>query len=278
MTKLIEALIGVPLYHIDFYREDVVTEREVTRILHEVRPIVMSQELTPEIREAMILAGNAALLETGYSGAFNMLNPRVVGFLSKQAGANIASITQTTRRKLARELTAGVERGEGADKLARRVKDTMSLPGVRGRARTIARTETHNAASFARLEGFKQSGLVPKKKWHATLDARVRDNHRKLHNKTVGIREVFKIRGRSAQAPGQFGVAAEDVNCRCTILPVVPRARSDAFSIHVDQDQAVDAFWRLVRRQTPGMMRAVLRGFDRWERSVIRAIRYADRS
>ena len=239
----------------------------------------MAQELTPEVRDSMRVAGTAGLLEVGVGGAFNMVSPSVVRYLSDFGGTNIRSIAQTTRARLARTLADGVERGESIRQLSTRVRQTMSLPGVRGQAERIARTEVHNAAAFARLEGYKQSGIVPKKKWHATLDARVRDNHRKLHNKVVGIDEVFKLRGLRTQGPGQFGVAKEDINCRCAVLPVT-EGRDDDVSLvtYLDQDESVEAFWRIVRRQTPPMMRAVMRGFDRWEQSVLSALRAADRS
>ncbi len=238
----------------------------------------MAQELGPEVRDTMRLSGTTALLETGVGGAFNMVSPGVVRYLNSFAGTHIASITSTTRARLAATLSEGVEAGESIRQLSARVRQTMSLPGVRGQAERIARTEVHNAASAARLEGYKQSGVVPKKKWHATLDARVRDNHRKLHGKVVDVDDVFKLRGLRAQAPGQFGVAAEDINCRCAITPVVARADDVGFVPYLDQSESVDAFWRLVRRQTPPMSRAVLRGFDRWERSVLSALRAADRT
>lgn len=242
--------------------------------MQRVRPLSMGIEIHPEVTDTMVAAGSAAMLEVGFSASFNMLNPNVVEYLDKVSGKKIKSITDTTRKRVRAQLVEGVERGEGARRLAKRVKETMRLEKTAGRATAIARTEVHNAASIARLEAFKQTGLVPQKRWHATIDGRVRDQHRKLHGKVVGIDESFKIGAAKATAPGGFGVAKHDINCRCTIIPITAKLDSESFVL--DENASAESFWRLVNKEVGPMARAVQRGFDAWERDILRAIQEFD--
>jgi len=54
------------------------------------------------------------------------------------------------------------------------------------------------------------------KKWNTMEDERVRLSHAVLQGTEVGVREYFyTISGNKAQAPGMFGDASEDCNCRC---------------------------------------------------------------
>lgn len=54
------------------------------------------------------------------------------------------------------------------------------------------------------------------KTWNTQMDNRVRDTHDYLHGITKPLNEPFyTYNGDSAQHPGGFGVAAEDINCRC---------------------------------------------------------------
>ena len=70
-----------------------------------------------------------------------------------------------------------------------------------------------------------RAGLWPEKKWLAALDARTRESHLAAHKKyqaePIGLKENFVVGSGRGPAPGQLGVAQEDINCRCVIQPVV---------------------------------------------------------
>ena len=54
------------------------------------------------------------------------------------------------------------------------------------------------------------------KKWNTMEDEKVRLSHAVLQNAEVGVRDFFyTIDGDRAKAPGQFGTAQNNVNCRC---------------------------------------------------------------
>lgn len=83
-------------------------------------------------------------------------------------------------------------------------------------ARVIA-TDAHRIYNIAIFEGAKAAGATTKT-WKTMADNRVRDPHQYLDGVTVGINEEFyTYNGDHAYYPSQFGVAEEDINCRCWI-------------------------------------------------------------
>ena len=85
----------------------------------------------------------------------------------------------------------------------------------------IARTEGHRITAEAKLNSMKkakQQGADVVKQWDATLDGKTRKNHRKLDGEWVEVDDYFEIGGRKVKAPGKFGRAEEDINCRCILL------------------------------------------------------------
>ena len=85
----------------------------------------------------------------------------------------------------------------------------------------IARTEGHRITAEAKLNSMKkakQQGADVVKQWDATLDGKTRKNHRKLDGEWVEVDEYFNVGGRKVKAPGKFGRAEEDINCRCILL------------------------------------------------------------
>lgn len=85
----------------------------------------------------------------------------------------------------------------------------------------IIRTEGHRVQNKAQLECQYEAesiGCDIKKEWCSALDNRTRQSHKKLDGQLVKVRDFFEVNGHYAQAPGLFNVAAEDINCRCSIL------------------------------------------------------------
>ena len=53
-------------------------------------------------------------------------------------------------------------------------------------------------------------------------DGKVRDSHLSLDYQIVGLQENFiTSSGAEGSSPGNFGIKSEDINCRCSVLPVV---------------------------------------------------------
>lgn len=99
-----------------------------------------------------------------------------------------------------------------------RTKDWFANGGSVEDIVRIAETETHRIANTSALNIAKKVG-AKSKTWATMLDDRVRTDHDYLEGTTVGIDEEFHTwQGYHAPAPGMFGVAEEDVNCRCELI------------------------------------------------------------
>lgn len=140
----------------------------------------------------------------------------------KAVGAKMAKgIDRATQRKVASQLSSGLEAGEGVDQIAKRINGVFN---DRGRARTIARTEVGRAHSMGTIEGWEQSGVVEGKTWNTSRDSFVRDSHQ-IDGQTVPLDGKFTLAdGARATMPLDPALPVEDVaNCRCfstaTILP-----------------------------------------------------------
>lgn len=89
----------------------------------------------------------------------------------------------------------------------------------------IARTEGGRISTQAQLDSMQESiskGADLLKRWDATLDTRTRQIHMELDGQIVEYNEYFKSSAGEVFAPHQFGIASQDINCRCR-LESVPR-------------------------------------------------------
>lgn len=147
------------------------------------------------------------------------------------------SVNEATKQRILRAYRAG-EAVSDADIAISRKQLRNKL--LKDRGDTIGRTEALNGLRAGRHEGFLQlveSGTVRQDqvriRWQATLDGRVRDSHRHLHDQTIRIGEFFNpAPGVFMQYPGDLqhspgnpkGLAANVIQCRCL---AVYRIKSD---------------------------------------------------
>lgn len=172
--------------------------------------------------------GADAMSDAGINIAFDLDNPRAVEFISKTAGERSNLINGTTEKQLRVTLSEGISIGESPRDLISRVKLVVT-DATDARADMIARTETTRAAGFATEEGMTQAGLT-EKEWLAvqgtpfppeTGATRLTHRDKNLDGQTKPIGEAFTTSaGLTAQYPGDFGVASEDINCRCVVVAV----------------------------------------------------------
>ena len=184
---------------------------DVLRITHDEREIMKFTEFTlPRITQMVKINGEAAMAELGIDIAFDVTNPEVVKWIKQRGGMLIKSISDTTLEKLKKTLAEGVANGESIPSLASRISGVYD-EAKGSRAIKIARTETINASNSGNLEAFKQSKVVKKKEWLATMDDRVRDEHAAMNGEIVDLDKPFSNGEMFGSEP----------NCRCTILPVL---------------------------------------------------------
>ena len=101
---------------------------------------------------------------------------------------------------------------------------TSSLAFSRSRATMIARTEATQAVNRSTAEAYSiaaADGINIRKQWLSARDERVRETHAELDGVIVGVDEPFEMEGATASSPASFGVPSLDINCRCTLIPVI---------------------------------------------------------
>lgn len=133
-------------------------------------------------------------------------------------------IAQTTADKIKKIVEDGLLEGDSVDEIAGKIKKDAEF-GIK-RSRTIARTESTKAVNMATDQAYQTAaanGINIRKEWLSSRDDKVRETHVELDGQTVGVNEDFVVRstGASGPSPAAFGEAAEDINCRCTIIAVV---------------------------------------------------------
>ena len=182
---------------------------DVLRVTHDEREIMKFAEVVlPRITQMVKKNGEAAAAELGLG--FDVTNPEVMKWIKKHTGESIKSILDTTFEALKRTLAEGVEAGESIPKLAARI--TKEYEDCKGyKAVRIARTETITASNSGAYQSYKQSGVVKKKEWLATMDDRVRPEHASMNGQVVDLDKPF--------SNGEMFPSS--INCRCTVLPVL---------------------------------------------------------
>lgn len=129
-------------------------------------------------------------------------------------------------------VTQGLINSKGYVHIARTISDIGFTDF--NHAMTIAITEAGRIKSLARQKGQEAAvskGVRLEKKWISTLDNKTRHSHQKLDGQVVPIDGEFEINGHKAPQPRLFGIASEDIRCRCDTITIVegisPKLRKD---------------------------------------------------
>lgn len=111
--------------------------------------------LEPLQRRTLASVRRIAVAELGV--VFNLPDPAVREYL-RDAGRNIAGITDHTREQIAAALADGQAEGEGIPQLVQRLRALTAFG--RSRAETVARTELGLAQQLSTIAAYKASGVV----------------------------------------------------------------------------------------------------------------------
>lgn len=199
-----------------------------------------------------IQAGVTAQAKNGYYGVWysleeannvelqmGMLNPELIvqTVNNPVAGKTLSGRLYKQRNKLAKaathEIVDGLFNGRSYAQIAKNLSEYTEADYKK--ALRIIRTEGGRVRSKTTQIGYQKAeklGVNLQKRWLATLDRKTRHDHRYLDGQTVGIDDKFTDeKGNTADGPRLFGVASEDINCRCTTIAVVdgiaPELRRD---------------------------------------------------
>lgn len=127
-----------------------------------------------------------------------------------------------TVKMIQSEIVRGIKRGARYEDVARELSHRLSVSEKK--TMRIVRTESHrvlNEAKFETYKDYQKKGFKIKKQWISANDERTRSSHAQLDGQVVDIDEPFKINGKEAMYPGDFGYPEEDINCRCTIKIII---------------------------------------------------------
>lgn len=146
-----------------------------------------------ELGRAIETAGGSAIMaatgqraaETGIDIAFDLTNPRAVGWLSENAALKVTQINETTRARIATIVARGTEEGWAYNKTAKEIKDRfeefrIGKPQlhIQSRAHLVAVTESANAYEAGNkmvIDEMTAIGLEMEKKWMDSGDDLVSD-------------------------------------------------------------------------------------------------------
>ena len=120
------------------------------------------------------------------------------------------------------EITQGFIQGKSTKDMADAISGRIDTDAAK--ALRIAQTEanrTANAGAYAASLDAEEQGIKITRMWLAALDSKTRDSHAELDGQEVGVDEPFRINGAEAMFPGDFGIAEEDINCRCSVIDLV---------------------------------------------------------
>lgn len=176
----------------------------------------LTRLLGPRITQILRLAFTATIRELGAAIGWNP--DRKTTILADL----VTRVSDTTRDELAKILTTARDESWSTAQTVAELNRSPALGGAR--SLTIARTEstrTLNAGSVMAVNAANDEGLVVHREWVTARDGEVRDDHIALDGQVVGPGEKFRSGIHTADCPGDFGVAALDCNCRCTVIPKV---------------------------------------------------------
>lgn len=168
------------------------------------------------------------------------MQDRVQFWAEKHALLWASSIEETTFKRIDSIVKAGVSNGMTNREInniilqffaAEGYEPSMLTENVSGakvsifdRVGTIVQTETRATISEAQLETYRSTPFVNGKGWITTMGiADHHEGHLEMDGQEVRVDEKFRnpVTGQTADAPGQFGTADQDINCLCDTYPVV---------------------------------------------------------
>lgn len=145
----------------------------------------------------------------------------IARWIDREALRKATMIADTDRDDVLKAINTGLGEGLGTEEIARNIRKVSQL--TPHRASTVARTETHAAATYGSIESVREAertlGVVMNKEWLATKDDRTRPEHLAADGQQVAMDEKFTVGGEQMDRPGDSNASAANVvACRCAII------------------------------------------------------------
>lgn len=142
--------------------------------------------------------------------------------LSQGYYARLGEDVNKLKKSVKAQVSRGIANGSTWLQVATELTNQMVSPFKTSmyNAMRMARTEGHRIqqqAQWDTLNRAKKCGADVVKQWDSTLDDKTRESHRILHGQIKELDEDFEVNSHRAKFPGGFGVASEDIHCRCVL-------------------------------------------------------------
>lgn len=195
------------------------SEDDISGILDneaEIRRLI--DEMGPDIQTALRRAFKAVAKDVGASLTYEPSKAEV-----KLIEEFAARVQGTTAEKVEEVLRQALSEGKSVSDIGEDLRRSTWFSAER--AMRVARTETTRAVNTGALQamadaqddGVELDGV----EWLSARDGSVRDEHADLDGQVVELGGDFEVAGDKAKGPGMFSRVELNVNCRCTVLPVV---------------------------------------------------------
>ncbi|MGZ0086350.1 minor capsid protein [Caldibacillus thermoamylovorans] len=149
--------------------------------------------------------------------------------------------TNALVKALRTELYIGIQQGESIDKIARRIDKQFNSKAYQ--SQRLIRTETARVISSAQEKIYKDSGVVQKVQWVATLEGNTCEQCARLDGKQFNLDDDTK------PSPPKHP------NCRCCLIPIIegyePTKRKDNETKQVIEYQSYDEWAKSKGIQSP---------------------------
>lgn len=166
--------------------------------------------------QALKTAGQQLFAEISKDDPFTMPSAQALQFLANREN-KLKDVGNEIFDRVKNSLQAGITDGESMSQLANRVRAQFNDIS-RGRAETIASTETAAAYGTARDTAMKEAG-IQYKEWLTSGNSNVRATHADANGQIVRIDEPFQVGSASLMYPGDpSGPPEEVINCHCVQL------------------------------------------------------------
>lgn len=202
-------------------------KRAIERIIKKTRPILLNLTVSSTI-ESLEVVDTEYIAESWFER-----NARISKQYSERISESINTLDENlkddVRRSLARD--ASRSREQQLEDLLNDTQHKFDNYYTKSRAESIATTNTNAVDNAIKRDSWKEAGAI-ELEWITEGDDRVRPSHEAMDGTTTKIDSEFRIEvydskgnptGEFVTAPHPAGgsTASEDVNCRCTMRPVM---------------------------------------------------------
>lgn len=183
----------------------------------------IARVLTPSITAtARAFGGQVAAKSVAFGHEvklFEDLDQEVERFIAEHAASRVVQISDSLKATIAEIVRRGLAEGQSTEVVAQAIVEATSGEMSMGRARRIARTETHTAAQVGQYGAARASPFKFRKTWLATEDQRTREDHAAANGQQVDLDEPFVVGGEELMFPGDpNGSPGNVINCRCVCI------------------------------------------------------------